>query len=130
MFKDRYRDRIANGILLLTASSDDNLLPLFYQELGGKQRGESERVILQREVDQSAYTLYVLAFKVSPYFNCACATLIYLNKNKQNGSHNTPLKELGRDQFSPLQVLLPRIRIKYTSLIGLVMLPQLCIGLL
>jgi hypothetical protein len=61
------------------------------------------------------------------YFNCACATLICLNQNKQNSSHNTPLKKLGRDQFNPLQVLLSRIRKKYTSLIGLVMLPQLCI---
>jgi hypothetical protein len=51
--------------------------------------------------------------------------LICLNKNKQNGSHNTPIRELGRDQFNPLQVLRPRIQIKYTSLFGLVMLPQL-----
>jgi hypothetical protein len=34
--------------------------------LGGKQKGESERVILQREVDQSAATFDVLAFKVLP----------------------------------------------------------------
>jgi hypothetical protein len=61
------------------------------------------------------------------YFNCACATLICLNQNKQNGIHNTPLKELGRGQFNPLQVLLPRIQIKYISLIGLVILPQLCV---
>jgi hypothetical protein len=53
--------------------------------------------------------------------------LICLNQNKQNGSHNTPLKELGHDQFSPLQVLLPRIRIKYTALIELVMIHQLFI---
>jgi hypothetical protein len=52
---------------------------------------------------------------------------ICLNQNKQNVSHNTPLKELGCDQFNPLQVLLQRIQIKYTSLIGLVMLHQLCI---
>jgi hypothetical protein len=66
------------------------------------------------------------------YFNCACAcaALICFNQNKQNGSHNTPLKELGRDQFSPLQVLRPIIRIKYKSLIGLEMLPKLCIDLL
>jgi hypothetical protein len=63
-------------------------------------------------------------------FNCACATLICLNQYKQNGSHNTPLIELGRDQFNPLQFLLPRIWIKYTSLIGFVMLPQLCIVLM
>jgi hypothetical protein len=38
------------------------------------------------------------------YFDCACATLIFLNKNNQNGSHKTPRRELGCDQFSPLQV--------------------------
>jgi hypothetical protein len=59
-----------------------------------------------------------------------CASLVCLNKNKQNGSHNTPLRELGCDQFSPLQVLRPSIWIKYTSLFGLVMVPQLCIDLL
>jgi hypothetical protein len=64
------------------------------------------------------------------YFNCAYATLICLNQNKQSGSHSTPLKELERDQFSPIQVLFPIIRIAYTSLIGLVMLPQLCIDML
>jgi hypothetical protein len=52
------------------------------------------------------------------YFNCAYATLICVNQNKQNGSHNTPLKELGRDQFSPLQVLRPIIWIKYTYLLS------------
>jgi hypothetical protein len=51
------------------------------------------------------------------YFNCACATLICLNQNKQNGSHNTPLKELGRDQFSQLCFLRPIIRIVYRSMI-------------
>jgi hypothetical protein len=55
-FREQYGDRIAYGILLLTASPDDELLPPFYQELGGKQKGESERVLLQREVDQSADT--------------------------------------------------------------------------
>jgi hypothetical protein len=65
-FRERYGDRIADGILLLTASPDDELLPPFYQELGGKQKGESERVLLQREVDQSADTFDVLAFKVTP----------------------------------------------------------------
>jgi hypothetical protein len=54
------------------------------------------------------------------YFNCACATLICLNQNKQNGSHNTPLRELGRDQFNKLHFLRPRIRIKYKSLLVLV----------
>jgi hypothetical protein len=54
------------------------------------------------------------------YFNCACATLICLNQNKQNDSHNTPLRELGRDQFNQLHFLRPRIRIKYRSLLVLV----------
>jgi hypothetical protein len=53
-FHDKYGERIADGILLLTRAVDDDLLPPFYQELGGRQKGESERVILQREVDQSA----------------------------------------------------------------------------
>jgi hypothetical protein len=65
-FRDRYGDRIADAILLFTAVSDDDLLPPFYQELGAKRKGESERVLLQREVDQSAEVFGVLAFKVSP----------------------------------------------------------------
>jgi hypothetical protein len=65
-FRDRYGDRIADSILLLTDVSDDDLLPPFYQELGAKRKGESERVLLQREVDQSAEAFGVLAFKVSP----------------------------------------------------------------
>jgi hypothetical protein len=65
-FRERYGERIADGILLLTASACDDTLPPFYQELGGKQKGESEQVILQREVDQSADTFDVLPFKVTP----------------------------------------------------------------
>jgi hypothetical protein len=65
-FRERYGERIADGILLLTASADDDILPSFYQELGGKQKEESERVILQREVDQSADIFDVLPFKVTP----------------------------------------------------------------
>jgi hypothetical protein len=38
-FRERYGERIADGILLLTASADDDLLPPFYQELGGEQKG-------------------------------------------------------------------------------------------
>jgi hypothetical protein len=53
-----------------------------------------------------------------------------LNQNKQNGSDNAPPRELGYHQFSPLQVLCPIIRINYTSLFGLAMLPHLCIDLL
>jgi hypothetical protein len=51
IFLEKYGDRIDDGILLLTASSGDDVLPTFYQELGGNQNGESDRDILQREVD-------------------------------------------------------------------------------
>jgi hypothetical protein len=65
-FRERYGEWIADGILLIVASADDDLIPPFYQELGGKQKGESECIILQREVDQSTDTFHVLPFKVSP----------------------------------------------------------------
>jgi hypothetical protein len=39
--RERYGERITDGILLMTASAADDLLPPFYQELGGKQNGES-----------------------------------------------------------------------------------------
>jgi hypothetical protein len=52
-FHDKYGERITDGILLLTGAVDDNLLPPFYQEPGGRQKGGSECVILQREVDQA-----------------------------------------------------------------------------
>jgi hypothetical protein len=35
-FRERYGDRITDGMLRFTAVVDDNLLPPFYQELGGK----------------------------------------------------------------------------------------------
>jgi hypothetical protein len=65
-FHERYGDQIADGILRFTAVADDDLLPPFYQELGGKQKGESDRVLLQRKVDQSTDAFDVLVFKVSP----------------------------------------------------------------
>jgi hypothetical protein len=65
-FRERYGDRITDQLLLLTNVLDDDLLPPFYQELGPYKKGESERVLLQREVDQSAVCLGVLPFKVTP----------------------------------------------------------------
>jgi hypothetical protein len=65
-FCDRYGDRIADEILLLTSATDDDFLPAFYQELGEKSKTESERVLLQREVDQCAEVFDVPPFKVSP----------------------------------------------------------------
>jgi hypothetical protein len=52
--------------MLLTSSVDDDFLPAFYQELGGKNGGESERVLLQRDVDQYADVFDISPFKVSP----------------------------------------------------------------
>jgi hypothetical protein len=49
----------------LANAVDDDLLPPIYQELGGRQKGDSERVLLQREVDQSAELFGVLPFKVT-----------------------------------------------------------------
>jgi hypothetical protein len=50
-FWEKCGDRTGDGIPLFTVSSNDDIIPPFYQELGGKQKGESERVILQREVE-------------------------------------------------------------------------------
>jgi hypothetical protein len=38
-FRERYGDRIAVEMLLLTSSADDGFLPALYQELGGKSKG-------------------------------------------------------------------------------------------
>jgi hypothetical protein len=65
-FRERYGDRITDQLLLLASVPDDELLPPFYQELGGRQKFESKRVLLQRGVDQSAKCLGVLPFKVTP----------------------------------------------------------------
>jgi hypothetical protein len=61
-FRDKYGERFEDSLLLLAEAPDDDLLPPFYQELGGCQKGESERVILQREVDQSAEVLKTFVF--------------------------------------------------------------------
>jgi hypothetical protein len=65
-FHDKYGDRIADGILLLTRAMANNFIPAYYQGGGGRQKGGSEHVILQREVDQSDESLGLLPFKVSP----------------------------------------------------------------
>jgi hypothetical protein len=65
-FRERYGDRITDQLLLIMNVVDNELLPPFYQELGARQKEESERVLLQREVDQSAECLGVLPFKVTP----------------------------------------------------------------
>jgi hypothetical protein len=41
-FRERYGDRIVNEILVFTSSVYDDFHLVFYQELGGKSKGESE----------------------------------------------------------------------------------------
>jgi hypothetical protein len=69
MFRDKYGEGIADGILLLTGAVDDDLLPPL-----GHQKGESERVILQRKVGQSAEVLGVLPFNITPSQSIALKT--------------------------------------------------------
>jgi hypothetical protein len=38
-FREKYGDHIADEILLFTSSVDDDFLPAFSQELGGKVKG-------------------------------------------------------------------------------------------
>jgi hypothetical protein len=66
IFCERYGDRIAGEILLLASATDDDFLPAFYQELGGKSKGESERVLLQREVDQCGLSMAKVGGDVLP----------------------------------------------------------------
>jgi hypothetical protein len=65
-FREKCGDRIADNILNFTSLVDDDFLLAFYQELVGKAKGEYERVLIQREVDQCADVFDVLPFKVSP----------------------------------------------------------------
>jgi hypothetical protein len=66
-FHERYWERMADEILLLASATDDDFLPAFYQKLGGKSKGESERVLLQREVDQCAEVFDAPPFGVYPF---------------------------------------------------------------
>jgi hypothetical protein len=65
-FREKYGDRLADQMLLLTNTRDDDLLPNFYHELAGRPKGVSERILLQREVDLAARALGVQPFKVTP----------------------------------------------------------------
>jgi hypothetical protein len=53
--RERYGERIADGILLITASADDDILPPFYQELGGGKRA-SQNVLFFRVKWTRAHT--------------------------------------------------------------------------
>jgi hypothetical protein len=65
-FREKYGDRLADQMLLLTNQPDDDLLPNFCHELAGRPKGISERILLQREVDLAARAQGVQPFKVTP----------------------------------------------------------------
>jgi hypothetical protein len=65
-FREKYGDRLAEQMLLLTNQPDDDLLPNFFHELAGRPKGISERILLQREVDLAARAQGVQPFKVTP----------------------------------------------------------------
>jgi hypothetical protein len=64
-----------DSIILRMRLPEDNLL--YHQELGGggRQKGESEHIILQRKADQSAKVMGMLPFKVT---SSQSITLIFL----------------------------------------------------
>jgi hypothetical protein len=100
-FRERYGDRITDQLLLLTNMLDDELLPPFYQELWARQKGESERVLLQREVDQSAECLGVLPFKVTPSQAIALKTFDFAGISMAEvGTGAPPLSIIPRDATS------------------------------
>jgi hypothetical protein len=75
-FRERYGDRVADQLLLVANAVENDLLPPFYQELGARQKGNSQRVLLlQREVHQSAEFFGVFPFKVTPSRVIALETL-------------------------------------------------------
>jgi hypothetical protein len=66
-FREKYGDRLADQMLLLTNQPDDDLLPNFFNEFAGCPKGISERILLQREVDLAARAQGVQPFKFTPW---------------------------------------------------------------
>jgi hypothetical protein len=60
--------------MMLTRSMDDDNLPDYYLNVAGKPKGLSERVILQREVDDAAMVLDMPPFQVTPSQGIAMKT--------------------------------------------------------
>jgi hypothetical protein len=77
-FREKYGDRLADQMLLLTNQSDDDQLPNFFHELAGRPNGISERVLLQREVDLEARALGVQPFEATPSQILALKTLDFV----------------------------------------------------
>jgi hypothetical protein len=64
--REKYGDRLADQMLLLTNQPDNDLLPNFFHELAGRPKCISERILLQREVDLAARAQGVQPFKITP----------------------------------------------------------------
>jgi hypothetical protein len=65
-FREKYGDRNADMLLLLTRSEDDVDLTDYYMSVSSKPKGLSERVIFQREIDAAAGVLGLAPFQVTP----------------------------------------------------------------
>jgi hypothetical protein len=65
-FREKYGDRLADHMLLLTNQPDDDQQPSFLHELAGLPKGLSERIWIQREVNLAARARGVQPFKVTP----------------------------------------------------------------
>jgi hypothetical protein len=64
--REKYGDRTADMLLLLTRSEYDDDLTEYYLGISAKPKGLSERVIFQREVDAAAEVLGLVPFQVTP----------------------------------------------------------------
>jgi hypothetical protein len=77
-FREKYGDRLADHMLLLTNQPDDDQLPNFFHELAGRPKGIYELILLQREADLAARALGAQPFKVTPSQIIALNTFEFL----------------------------------------------------
>jgi hypothetical protein len=77
-FREKYGDRLADQIILLTNQSDDDQLTNFFHELTVRPKCISERILLQREVDLVACVLGVQTFNVTPSHILALKTFDFM----------------------------------------------------
>jgi hypothetical protein len=63
---EKYGDRTADMLLLLTRSEDDDDFPEYYMGICTKPKGFSERDFFQREIDAAADVLGLVPFQVTP----------------------------------------------------------------
>jgi hypothetical protein len=63
--REKYGDRTADMLLILTRSEDDDLLE-YYMGISSKPKGLSEGIIFQHEIDAAADILGLVPFQVTP----------------------------------------------------------------